>query len=209
MQILKRLLRPLAQVWRRTIEMKAGIFMAQAVCGDRKEKSCMAELAPTVSNVREWRADFPISQSAFKKRIFEGNELFELFVDQQAICYGWVARHGVRIGVLHDLQFKVPDKAFYIWDCATSPAFQGHGHFQSLLKAILASHESGTTALVAVDSKNYASRAALRKAGFQPVFSYFSIRIFGAVVWSGVVEEGKLKKAQPRFDQLNTGLEIG
>jgi ribosomal protein S18 acetylase RimI-like enzyme len=206
LQKLKRLLRPLVQASRRATEFKAGILLAQVVGDGGTGQSSKAGLAPAVSNVREWRADFSISHAAFEKRIAQGNELYELFVDQQAVSYGWVARHGVCIGVLHDLQLKVPDNAFYLWDCATNPAFQGQGHFQSLLKAILAAHESGTTALVAVDSKNDASRAALNKAGFQPVFTYVSIRVVGFVILSWVVEAGKFKKAQPRFDQLTASM---
>lgn len=181
--------------------------MAQPVCDERESESGRkVELAPIVKRVRVWRDGSPISKAAFEKRIAEGNELFELFVDQHSASYGWVSRGGVRIGVLHDLQLTVPDRAFYIWDCATNPAFRGQGHFQGLLKAILSAHDNGTAALVAVDSKNKASRAALNKAGFQPLFTYFSLRVFGFVILSWVVEAGKFKKAQPRFDQLTASM---
>jgi ribosomal protein S18 acetylase RimI-like enzyme len=195
------------QACRRAFELKAGIMMAQPVCDEGKGGSRLkVELSPTVKKVRVWRDGFPISQAAFEKRIAEGNELFELFVDQHPASYGWVSRGGVRIGVLHDLQLTVPDRAFYIWDCATNPDFRGQGHFQGLLKAILSAHDNGTSALVAVDSKNEASRAALHRAGFQPLFTYFSIRVFGFVILSWVFEAGKLKKAQPRFDQLTASM---
>ncbi|SNB55515.1 Acetyltransferase (GNAT) family protein [Marinobacter sp. es.042] len=202
MENLKRLLKPLVRLSRRTIEAKSGILMAQAVCGARKGESCDGKLAPPVSKVGGVRAGFPLSQSAFEKRVEQGNELYELVIDNTPVSYGWVAGGGARVGVLHNIELTVPDQAIYVWDCATAPAFRGHGHFQSLLKAILAAHVSGTTALVAVDSKNDASRTALRKAGFRPMFSYFSIRIFGYVIFSAVVEAGELKKAQPRFDVL-------
>lgn len=202
MQKLKRLLRPGVQVLRRAIEIKAGILLARPVRDQPIGEHRKAESVPTVNKVREWKAGSPLSRGAFEKRIAEGNELYELSVDQQIVSYGWVARNGARIGVLHDLQLKVPDKAFYIWDCATIPEFQGQGHFQRLLNGIVAAHEFGSTALVAVDTRNKASRAALNRAGFEPVFTYFSVRGFGFDVLNGVVEARRLKKAQPRFDQL-------
>ncbi|MGM0767464.1 MAG: GNAT family N-acetyltransferase [Pseudomonadota bacterium] len=152
---------------------------------------------------RTYREELPWSESEFLRRIGNGNVLYELFVDGQPVCYGWVAESGTRVGVLHDLRLVVPECGFYIWDCATDPAFRGKGYFRTLLHRIVnGMYPKATLALVAVDTNNGASRQALTNAGFRPLFTYISARVMSRGLCSVAFRNGKIAAAQREFDRL-------
>ncbi|QSP93691.1 GNAT family N-acetyltransferase [Marinobacter salinisoli] len=155
----------------------------------------------------EYRQRLPFSKNEFEKRGKQGNFLYELFVDDVPVCYGWMAGPGAKVGILHELNMRVPDHSLYIWDCATPEEHRGKGYFQSLLQMMMQAKGPETRfALVAVDSHNTASKAALKRVGFQPLFTYWSCRVFGRVILSMAFRDGKLTWAQPQFDRLEYGL---
>lgn len=162
-----------------------------------------SELVSRLSATTEYRTDLPFSEREFSRRNLGGHVLYELFVEDVPVCYGWVAQKGSQVGILHDIEMRVPDHALYIWDCATPPAHRGRGYFQTLLRGLVTDPSSAATlALVAVDSNNEASRKALDKAGFRPLFTYLSVRILGRGLMSLALKDGKLTRAQPVFDQI-------
>lgn len=181
------------------IEVKAGIMLQQAVIHARQD----GQANRTLREVNQYRTGLGCSEQEFDRRNRQRGVLYELLVDGRPVSYGWVARGGAQVGVLHDLHMTVPEHAFYIWDCVTPPQFRGRGYFQSLLKEMLAASDSGVTlALVAVDTKNTASRKALANAGFLPLFNYLSIRVLGRVVLAVANRGRHLSRAQPIFDGL-------
>ncbi len=199
MKTLKRSLGLLKRKLGRMVEIKAGILLHQPVAAREGAGIPGAELA----RASVYRPDLDYSKDEFTRRNLRQNDLYELLVDQRPVCFGWVARAGARVGILHDIQMTVPDRAFYIWDCVTPPEYRGRGYFQSLLKQLVSSRDTGANlALVAVDTRNTASRKALAKAGFQPLFSYLSIRVLGRVVLAVANRGHRLSQAQILFDQL-------
>jgi len=185
------------------LEVKTGVMLSQPVLPGESDTINHALAPPTLRHAIEYRSDMAFSEVEFVRRTLQGNRLYELLSGGKWVSYGWVAEAGTRIGVLHNLQLTVPVRAFYIWDCATDPAVRGQGHFRTLLKGIVDAHyPDSTLALVAVDSGNHASRKALANAGFKPVFTYHSVRVFGFVPFSFAVRAGKLIAAQPQFDEL-------
>lgn len=190
----------------RLLEVKAGVMLAQPVLPETSVPPDHASAVPELCHTVHYRSELACSEPEFVRRTSRGNRLYELSAGEKWLSYGWVAEAGTHIGVLHNLHLTVPDRAFYIWDCATDPAARGHGHFRTLLKRIVSAHyPASTMALVAVDTGNTASRKALANAGFKPVFTYVSVRILGFVPLSFAVREGKITAAQPQFDELGRG----
>lgn len=187
----------------RLLEVKAGVMLSQPVLPGASDTINHALTEPALRHAVDYRGDLAFSEAEFVRRTLQGNRLYELLSGEKWVSYGWVAEAGTRIGVLHNLQLTVPDRAFYIWDCATDPAVRGQGHFRTLLKGIVNAHyPASTLALVAVDTSNHASRKALANAGFKPVFTYCSVRVLGFAPFSFAFREGKLTAAQPQFDEL-------
>ena len=203
MRTLKRYLRPVRRISNRMLECKAGILLARSVEAAAKTGNHEAAPDAMVDRITRHASGLPVSAEEYQLREEQGNKLYGMMVDERLRSYGWVASAGTRIGVLHDLHLTVPDQAIYIWDCATDPDFRGQGYFQKLLDAIVMMHcPTSKTALVAVDSRNEASKKALLKAGFRPVFTYLSVRSLGRVLVSVVIKNGKLRRAQAQFDAL-------
>lgn len=190
----------------RLLEVKAGVMLAQPVLPETSGAPDSASPVPELRHTVYYRSDLTCSEPEFVRRTSRGNRLYELSTGDKWLSYGWVAETGTHIGVLHNLQLTVPDRAFYIWDCATDPAARGRGHFRTLLKGIVCAHyPASTVALVAVDTGNIASRKALANAGFKPVFTYVSVRVLGFVPFSFAVRGGRITAAQPQFDELGRG----
>lgn len=183
----------------RQAEFKIGIMLQQPVVHASLTLPEGAEFVLTDS----YRDTLPFSKKEFEKRREQGHLLYELMVEGIPVSYGWLAAPGVPVGILHELNMRVPDHALYIWDCATPPQHRGKGYFQILLKGMIQSQGPQTSiALVAVDSNNTASRAALKRVGFQPLFTYWSCRLFGKVILSQALKDGKLTWGQVPFDRL-------
>ncbi|GAA0839790.1 hypothetical protein GCM10009113_03850 [Marinobacter szutsaonensis] len=206
MKTLKNILRKIRQLSGRLFECKSGILLCRPVKPGEDPAQRNADAGPKVVRITAPTEGIPLKTQEFQWRKEQGNELFGLVVDDELRSYGWVASAGSRVGVLHDLHLTVPEQAFYIWDCATDPAFRGRGYFQKLLDGIVAEHQSGSKlGLVAVDSHNEASKSALLKSGFRPAFTYLSVRSIGVVLFSVVVKNGKFRRAQRQFDALSQG----
>lgn len=188
---------------RRVCEVKAGILLSRPVGKSAPASSANAVCLPSIQRTDEYRESLPWPEHEFARRLEGGNALYELFVDGRPVCYGWVAEAGTRVGVLHDLHLVVPERGFYVWDCATAPAFRGNGHFRALLHGM--NHKvypTATLALVAVDTGNGPSRRALASAGFRPVFTYISVRLMKRPLFSVAFISRKIVAAQPEFDRL-------
>lgn len=148
----------------------------------------------------------PVSKEEFARRVSEGHKFYELFVNDKPVVYGWVACVGAHVGVLHHLKLTVPDNAIYVWDVVTAPEHRGQGLLGIMLGRIFNLHSRSTrVAWSAVAVGNHASRRALAKAGFNPMFTYFTIQLLGRTIFSAVLKKGRLMRAQPVFDCL--GLE--
>jgi RimJ/RimL family protein N-acetyltransferase len=206
METLKTLRRWSGVIKRRVLglcEIKAGIMLSRPVGVATAEARPVSDAVPEIRSTREYREGLPWSEAEFLRRTNAGNVLYELFIEGQPVCYGWVAEAGARVGVLHDLHLVVPERGFYVWDCATSPAFRGKGYFLALLTGInRGAYPSATLALVAVDTGNGASRRVLARAGFRPMFSYVSARLAKRPLFNLALCDGRLGAAQREFDRL-------
>lgn len=199
----KRWLRPLKQWILRLIEIKSGIFLSQHVVDGALSRTASSIAPSRIVEADGTEPGLPVSDQEFLRRTRQGNRLFQMHVDNQLVSWGWVAGPGTCIGILHDLYLTVPDRAFYIWDCATIPECRGLGYFQMLLDGILSVHRSTSTlALVAVDTHNGASRKALGKAGFRFGFTYISVRTLGLGLFSVAFKGWRVSRAQPWFDRI-------
>lgn len=198
-----RWLRPVKQWIYRLVEIKSGILLSQSISDQPASASDSGSSPPDIAEATGKESDLPVSDAEFQRRVRQGNRLYKMHVDEKLVCWGWVASPGTRIGVLHDLYLTVPERASYIWDCATSPEYRGRGYFPVLLDGILSAHRpTATLALVAVDTHNGASRRALVKAGFIPRFTYISARTFGLGLFSVAFSGRKVSSAQLWFDEL-------
>lgn len=204
LESVKRVVRPLKRGLSRAFEFKSGIMLSRPASADRTPSRVLSDTAEaTLRQVSEFRPELPVSAMHFHLRQTSGNEFYELLVGGQPVCFGWVANGGSRIGVLHHLSLTVPASSFYIWDCFTPVPFRGNGYFQQWLGQLLAQQPAGARALVAVDTSNAASRAALARAGFSPEFTYLSVRVFGCRCLSVALKNGRIRAAQPSFDDFS------
>lgn len=145
-----------------------------------------------------------IKPSDYQRRVASGSALYEWQVANDIVTYGWVAGSHAVTKVLHDLTLRVPPEMFYIWDCETLPEHRGRRYFQAFLEALV----SGAVpekkfGLVAVDVHNAASRKALTRAGFRPLFTYCSVRVAGRTVLSLSWARYFIGGAQRQFDKLH------
>lgn len=187
----------------RFFEVKAGIMLAQPTTLSRACNDNIPTEKGVLIRTSQYRKTMPWRELAFDQRRLEGHTLYELWVGEQPVCYGWVAEPGTRVGILHDLHLRVPNDGFYIWDCATSPSARGKGYFCLLLRALVeGTYPDARQALVAVDTGNSASRRALQKAGFQPLFRYISARMMGRSLFSLAIRKGRPAPAQAEFDGI-------
>ena len=209
MKAFRRLLRPLKQWFNRVVRIDAGIFLSKPIephhATDSHDRS-VREVTGTACA----QGTFPYSAEHFASRLANGNRFYEFFVGQELVAYGWLAGPGTQVGILHDLKLVVPPSAAYVWDVATKPAHRGRGHIVTLIEGMLSLNRVETrVAWTAVAIGNRSSRRALAKAGFSPMFTYFSAQLFGTTLISLVVREGRLTKAQPVFDRLGQEPSIG
>lgn len=206
LKTLRRLLRPVKQWFNRTLRIDAGIFLSKPI-----ESNIDSSVYPSYeisdnTNAPFLRPDLPISKEEFASRVKNGNKFFELYVDQSPVSYIWVACTGSSIGVLHDLRLEIPENALYFWDVATAPKYRGRGLLSLIINGFLQqTRHNANVAWTAVAVSNQSSRRALEKAGFRPMFTYFSIQFLGRTLLSLVIKEGKLTKAQAVFDRLSSG----
>ncbi|MEX2475930.1 GNAT family N-acetyltransferase [Marinobacter sp.] len=186
------------------LEIKAGIMLCMPVPRAPGALISDTEMPQALRRAVDYRDDLHCSEPEFSRRCRKGNVLYELVVDGQPVCYGWVAEAGAHVGVLHELRLVVPAGAFYIWDCATAPACRGNGYFRTLLLGLVGEvYSTSTLALVAVDTGNKPSRRALASAGFLPAFTYISARVAGRGLLSVAFKGGKVSAAQAEFDRFD------
>ncbi|MBW7470103.1 GNAT family N-acetyltransferase [Marinobacter sp. M216] len=203
MKTLRRWLRPIKRWFNRTLRIDAGIFLSKPIEQDKLPRIDGSHEVSDMTDVTDLRSDLPFSKEEFKRRVREGHRFFEFFVDSEPVSYNWVACTGANIGVLHDLRLKVPENVLYLWDGATVPEHRGKGFLSAMINGILQDQSRNTSiAWTAVAVSNHSSRRALAKAGFQPMFTYVSVQLFGRTLLSFVIKDGRLAKAQPVFDRL-------
>ncbi|MBW4933448.1 GNAT family N-acetyltransferase [Marinobacter sp. F4206] len=203
MKTLRRWLRPLKRWFNRNFRIDAGIFLSKPIEQDDPLSQDGSVEVADMTDVTDLRPDLPFSREEFDRRVQEGHKFFELFVDREPVSYNWVACTGANIGVLHDLRLEVPENALYLWDGATVPGHRGKGFLSVMINGILQDQRQNTRiAWTAVAVSNKSSRRALAKAGFEPMFTYVSVQLFGRTLLSFVIKEGRLAKAQPEFDRL-------
>ncbi len=204
MKALRRWLRPLKRWLNRAFRVDAGIFLSRQISPDCSYGSTGVGLLRDMTDTPMLRDGLPVSKAEFVRRVSEGHKFYELLVGDKPVVYGWVACEGVHVSVLHHLKLAIPDNAIYVWDVATAPEHRGRGLLGIMLGEIFNLHSRSTRVVwSAVAVGNHASRRALAKAGFNPMFTYFTIQLLGRTIFSAVLKKGRLVRAQPVFDGLS------
>ncbi len=145
-----------------------------------------------------------LSPSLVARRRGNDHRLYAI-ADKGRVCaYGWVSGPGQEVRVLHALTFTVPPRCIYIWDCLTLPEERNRGRYKALLRGMLSTVPEAGTAYVAVDLGNTASRRALERVGFRPLFKYFGMKLFGSPVFALAYDDGRILRAQSAFDHIGT-----
>ena len=113
-------------------------------------------------------------------RFDQGHHPYVAWVQQYPVAYGWVATRAAMIGELGiDVMLSLKDR--YLWDFATVPAWRGRGIYPRLLQTIVTDETPHATRFWIVHApENGASRAGIRKAGFQPI-GELAFRLTGGV----------------------------
>ena len=103
-------------------------------------------------------------------RLAGGKRCFTAKVDGAIAAYGWVTPKGEWIGEL-DRAISLDGDEAYLWQCATLPAFQGHGLYKALLAAMLGAlaGEGYRRAWIGCALANTASVRAFEALGLRPV----------------------------------------
>ncbi len=204
MKALRRWLRPLKRWFNRVFRVDAGIFLSRQISPGCSPRPTGIGLLRDMTDTPMLRDGLPFSKTEFVRRVSAGHKFYELFVNDKPLVYGWVACVGAHVGVLHHLKLTVPDNAIYVWDVATAPEHRGQGLLGIMLDEIFNLHSPSTRVTwSAVAVSNHASRRALAKAGFNPMFTYFTIQVLGRTIFSAVLKKGRLVRAQPVFDCLS------
>lgn len=204
MKALRRRLRPLKRWFNRVARIDAGIFLSKPILVEPEIELDRSQVVVDMTDAPNLSVHCSLARSEFEKRVRAGNKFYEFLVNSEPVGYNWMACPGSRIGVLHDLMLIVPERALYLWDGVTKPKHRGKGYLAVMIDGILALNSSETRiAWTAVAVGNRSSRRALAKAGFSPMFTYFSAQLFGKTVVSLVIRDGRLARAQPVFDRLS------
>lgn len=194
---LRTLLRPIKNRASKTAEFKGGLFLRGTGVPESQDDQ-EGELRELLSDP----AGLAIGARQFQRRREQGARCYGLHYQGRILASGWVSGPGCRVTILHDMTLVVPQDAVYIWDCQTVAEVRQRGHFQRLLRQISRAQAPTTRILVAVDWRNHASRAALKKTGFQPLFSYWGLRLFGHSVAGVAVKSYQFMNAQKALDRL-------
>lgn len=198
--MVRELLRRARRFLGQAMDLKGGIMLAMPI-----REACTAghwDSRLTVQRLTEFHAGLPVQETELLSRLQQGHKLHVLEDAGRILSHGWVSGAGCTVLVLHDMRFTVPASSIYVWDCHTAPEERNRGHFQRLLAGILDSYPNTEVAYVAVDVRNAASRRALQRTGFRPVFQYFGLRLFRHPV-IGLARVGRrLFRGQVAFDRI-------
>ena len=181
--------------WRlllRIIEVRGGIMWRMAV--GHKAPDPQLELLET-------RGD-PALEAEDTERLGAGHKLVGFRDGGRVISYGWVAVCGCDVDVLFGIRFSIPNETVYLWDCFTVDDARNQGLFRRLLCDAPKRVADATYALVAVDVMNKPSRRAIGRAGFEPFFSYYGLRVFGKTVTSVALCDGRICRLRTMLNTL-------
>jgi GNAT superfamily N-acetyltransferase len=195
-QVLRRI--KVALLW--LVESKGGVMLAMPV--HPRLPTRVASSRHGVEPVTELPEVSPFDAGLLAERAGQGHVLYGMVEHASLVVSGWVSAAGSRIPVLHELSFQVPDRCIYIWDCYTLPAERGQGRFQALLYGILDQCQGIDTAFAAVDSRNAPSIQALHKVGFQPLFRYYSLRLFNRPILAIARTSRGFRRAPKELEQI-------
>jgi GNAT superfamily N-acetyltransferase len=103
-------------------------------------------------------------------RFTAGSRWIYLERDGAVVSNGWVSTGQTWIGEL-GCWFTPAGGSVYVWDCQTSPRYQGQGLYPALLQsAISAAHQTADKAVwIGVEWDNWRSIGGIIRAGFRPV----------------------------------------
>jgi len=108
-----------------------------------------------------------ITVADVEQRRHAGHLPYVGYIGETAVTYGWVATREASIGELN-LVFPIAVDSRYLWDFATSPAWQGRGLYPRLLQGIVQA-ELAERFWIIHAPENLPSGAGMQKAGFQAV----------------------------------------
>lgn len=200
MGVLRRLAGNARRALGRNFEFKGGLMLGLPAQRHPSPNGLMH--SPGFTEITAVTDDAALSAPFVDGRRAQGHVLYAIIEEGQVRAYGWVSGAGLEVHVLHAMTFTVPPRCIYIWDCLTSPAERNRGRFQALLRGILVVAPEAGTAYVAVDLGNTASRRALEKVGFRPLFRYYGLKLLGRPVLALAHTRGRISRAQRAFDQL-------
>jgi GNAT superfamily N-acetyltransferase len=196
---LRRWLRPVRALALRVIEFRRGIMLGMIV---PREREAASEAGLHVEQVDCLPADSPVGIEKLVRRQRDGHVLYGIVANDALLTFSWVSSTGATVEVLHAMVLRVPERSIYIWDGFTRPDQRSRGLHQHLLRRIVLQHPDIDTAYVAVDVHNAPSIRALTKAGFQPLFRYYGLKLFNRPVLALARTPRGLAPAQRSFDRI-------
>ena len=114
-----------------------------------------------------------------QERLQAGKRCFAAIIDGAIVSYAWASRGCEHIGELERV-LVLPEGEYYIWDCATVPAYRRRRLYAALLSHTLAKlREEGVRRVwIGASRANRPSIRGIALAGFSPAVSTFYARLW-------------------------------
>jgi ribosomal protein S18 acetylase RimI-like enzyme len=112
--------------------------------------------------------------ATIQERFAAESRCYVVRVHGMLASYGWMSFGQEWISEL-GLRIRLASGEVYIWDCATLPAYRGHGLYPALLGHIVEElrAEGLHRAWIGADTGSVASQKGIIRAGFQPVADFY------------------------------------
>ncbi len=113
-------------------------------------------------------------------RLSRGSRALAAWHGEDVATYCWVSTRREHVGEL-GRHLTLPAGESYVWDCATVPAFRGHGLYRGLLCAMAEAlaAEGQRRIWIGATSTNQASNRTFEAVGFRAAVSVVSMRLAG------------------------------
>jgi GNAT superfamily N-acetyltransferase len=126
------------------------------------------------------RAAGPASTATTTQRLQTGRRCYAAWIAGEPAAYCWVSFAAEPIGE-QGLRLNLAPGEGYIFDCATRPAWQGHGLYTALLAYIVRElrREGFARVWIGADTANTTSHSGIERAGFHAIVDLLDRPLLG------------------------------